>query len=203
MTTPRDLLIVTMDMADGHPAEKGDLSLALAGAEAIDLLGTRAIRLDGDRLVPDGERPAPTDRLMAAAASSIVRDEPYESVTDWLWRRGRGLSAVYEAALVEEGLLARQRRRGLSFRAGAPELVESPARRRAVDRWKSEDPVLANLAETVGVHGDRTGDTPDVADEAVATVLAAISDAVVELASVRQRRAIDEAAFDNIWRGGV
>ncbi|MGW7062144.1 GOLPH3/VPS74 family protein [Streptomyces sp. NPDC054904] len=203
MTTPRDLLIVTMGTAADHPAEKGDLSLALAGAEAIDLLGTRTIRLDGDLIVPDDDRPAPTDPLMAEAASSIVQEEPYESVTDWLWRRGRGLSAVYEAALEQEGLLARQRRRGLSFRVGPPELVESPARRRAVDRWRSEDPVLANLAETVGVRGDRTGDIPDVADEAVATVLAAISDAVVELASVRQRRAIDEAAFDNIWRGGV
>ncbi|MDX2395639.1 MULTISPECIES: GPP34 family phosphoprotein [unclassified Streptomyces] len=203
MTTPRDLLIVTMGTAADHPAEKGDLSLALAGAEAIDLLGTRTIRLDGDLIVPDDDRPAPTDPLMAEAASSIVQEEPYESVTDWLWRRGRGLSAVYEAALEQEGLLARQRRRGLSFRVGTPELVESPARRRAVDRWRSEDPVLANLAETVGVRGDRTEDIPDVADDAVATVLAAISDAVVELASVRQRRAIDEAAFDNIWRGGV
>ncbi|MYS50602.1 GPP34 family phosphoprotein, partial [Streptomyces sp. SID6013] len=31
--------------------------------------------------------------------------------------------------------------------------------------------------------------------------LAAVHDAVVELAATRQRRSIEEAAFDNIWRG--
>jgi len=35
----------------------------------------------------------------------------------------------------------------------------------------------------------------------VATVLAAVNAAVMELGHVRQRRAIEEAAFDNIWRG--
>ncbi|CAM5736718.1 GPP34 family phosphoprotein [Streptomyces hirsutus] len=32
------------------------------------------------------------------------------------------------------------------------------------------------------------------------TVLAAVNEAVVELAGVRQRRAIETAASDNIWR---
>jgi hypothetical protein len=40
-----------------------------------------------------------------------------------------------------------------------------------------------------------------VADEAVVTVLAAVGDAVMELEAVRQRKAIEDAAFDNIWRG--
>jgi Golgi phosphoprotein 3 (GPP34) len=52
MTTPRDLLMVAMDMEPGRPPEQGDLSLALAGAELIDLLGVQAIRLDGERIVP-------------------------------------------------------------------------------------------------------------------------------------------------------
>ncbi|MET8680213.1 GPP34 family phosphoprotein, partial [Streptomyces sp. NPDC004647] len=52
MTTPRDLLIVATDMASSRPVERGALSLALAGAEAIDLLDAQAIGLDGDHIVP-------------------------------------------------------------------------------------------------------------------------------------------------------
>ncbi|MET9604871.1 GPP34 family phosphoprotein [Streptomyces sp. NPDC006512] len=202
MTTPRDLLIVAMDTVSDRPAEQGDLSLALAGAEAIDLLGARTVTLDGDLIVP-GHQPAPADRLLEEAAASLLREAPYESVTDWLWRRGRGLSLAYQAELEAEGLLVRQRRRGLTLRAGQTVLVDSPARRRAADRWASDDPVLAALTEAVGVRGQRTADSPDVTDDAVATVLAAVHHAVVELAAERQRRSVDEAAFDNIWRGGV
>ncbi len=37
-------------------------------------------------------------------------------------------------------------------------------------------------------------------DEALVTVLAAVNDALTELEAVRQRRRIENAAFDNIWR---
>ncbi|MFD9302941.1 GPP34 family phosphoprotein [Streptomyces sp. NPDC060048] len=201
MTTPRDLLIVSMDLESSRPVEQGDLSLALAGAEVIDLLAAQAIRLDGDHIVP-GDQPTLVDHLLDEAAASLVREVPYESVADWLWRRGRGLSAAYQAALEQEGQLIRQRRRGISFRAGQLVLVDSPSRRRSADRWASDEPVLATLAEAVGVRGKRTEDTPDLADD-VATVLATVNDALVELAAVRQRRAIEDAAFDNIWRGGA
>ena len=33
------------------------------------------------------------------------------------------------------------------------------------------------------------------------TVLATVGDAVMELDAVRQRRDIEQAAFDNVWRG--
>ncbi|MFE3761463.1 GPP34 family phosphoprotein [Streptomyces sp. NPDC059104] len=206
MTTPRDLLIVTMDRASGPPAGQGDLSLALAGAELVDLLAAGAVALDGDRIVPGGGAP-PADRLLAEAAAALVREAPYESVADWLWRRGRDLSGAYRAALEADGLLVREQRRGMSFRAGPLVPADSLARRRAADRWASEDPVLVLLAEAVGIpghpHADAPDvpDVPDVADDSVATVLAAVNDAVVELGAVRQRRAIEEAAFDNIWRG--
>ena len=52
MTTPRDLLMVAMDRESGRLPEQGDLSLALAGAELIDLLDVQAVRLDGERIVP-------------------------------------------------------------------------------------------------------------------------------------------------------
>jgi Golgi phosphoprotein 3 (GPP34) len=201
MTTPRDLLMVALDMESGRPPEQGDLSLALAGAEVIDLLDVRAIRLDGERIVPV-HRPATGDRLLDEAASSLVRQEPYESVGDWLWRRGRGLFSSFLAALEADGQVTRQRRRWRLFRTGRTMLVDSPAHRAAAKRWASDDAVLAALGAAVGIHGERTTDSPDIADDTVATVLAAVDAAVMELGLVRQRRAIEGAAFDNIWRGG-
>ncbi|WP_326654848.1 MULTISPECIES: GPP34 family phosphoprotein [unclassified Streptomyces] len=199
MTTPRDLLFVAMDMESSRPVEQGDLSLALAGAEVIDLLGAEAISLDGDHIVP-GHRPTMDDRLLDEAASSLDRQAMHESVGDWLWRRGRGLSSAYVAALEQDGQVTRQRGRG-PFRTGQTVLVDSPARRRATDRWTSDEPVLAALAAAVGIVDKRTESSPSLDDDAVATVLAAVNDAVVELEAVRQRRAVEDAAFDNIWRG--
>ena len=201
MTTPRDLLMVALAMESDRPQEQGDLSLALAGAELIDLLDTQAIRLDGERIVPV-RWPVAGDRLLDGAASSLVRQEPYESVGDWLWRRGRGLFSAYLAAFEPEGQITRRRRRWRLFRTGRLMLVDSPAHREAVKRWTSGDAVLAALAAAVGIRGERTADSPSIADDAVATVLAAVNAAVMELGLVRQQRAIEGAAFDNIWRGG-
>ncbi|GHB61239.1 GOLPH3/VPS74 family protein [Streptomyces umbrinus] len=216
MTTPRDLLIVAMDGESGRPTDRGSLSLALAGAEVIDLLGAQAVELDGDRIVPGG-RPSLEDPLLREAESALTQQAPYESVEDWLWRRGRDLSSAYLTAFETEGGLTRQRRRLVSFRAGDVALVDSPARRGAVDRWESHEPVLVALATAAGLYGDPLGeadeaaegsqktpdapDAPDITDDAVATVLAAVNDAVMELEAVRQRRSIEDAAFDNIWRG--
>ncbi|MET7442896.1 hypothetical protein ABZS63_38460, partial [Streptomyces sp. NPDC005568] len=67
--------------------------------------------------------------------------------------------------------------------------------------------VLVALAEAAGMDGEpwdeSEEDTLDITDDGVATVLAAVNDAVMELEAVRQRRAIEDAAFDNVWRGGV
>lgn len=208
MTTPRDLLIVAL--GEASPPEQGDLSLALAGAELIDLLRAQAAALDGERIIP-GYRPSVTDRLLDEAAGALVQHEPYESVEDWLWRRGNGLFTTYLSALEADGELTRERRgHWRPFRAGELVLAESPARRAAADRWAADEPVLAALAGTLGIGeepgGDpRTGSLRDdgpPADESVETVLAAVHDALSELGYQRQRRAIDKAAFDNIWRGG-
>ncbi|MET8222748.1 GOLPH3/VPS74 family protein [Streptomyces sp. NPDC004082] len=209
MTTPRDLLIVAMDMGPGRAVDQGGLSLTLAGAELLDLLRGGAVGLDGVRVLP-GEQPvAGDDPLLREAASSLVRQEPYESVEDWLWRRGRGLAAAYEAAFEAEGQLTRPHRRLASLRpsAGPAVLAESPARTRAEARWAAREPVLVALAEAAGMDGEpwdeSEEDTLDITDDGVATVLAAVNDAVMELEAVRQRRAIEDAAFDNVWRGGV
>jgi Golgi phosphoprotein 3 (GPP34) len=187
-------------LESGRPPDQGDLSLALAGAEVIDLLDVRAIRLDGERIVP-AYRPATGDRLLDEAASSLVRQEPYESVGDWLWRRGRGVFSSYLAALEAEGQVTRPHRRWGFFQTGRTMLVDSPAHRAAAKRWTSGEAVLAALAAAVGIHGERTADSPGIADDAVATVLAAVNAAVMELGLVRQRLAIEGDAFDNIWRG--
>ncbi|GGO92000.1 GOLPH3/VPS74 family protein [Wenjunlia tyrosinilytica] len=201
MTTPRDLLIVALDVESSRPVERGELSLALAGAEVIDLLGVRAVALDGGHIVP-GQPPTTGDRLLDEAASSLTRQEPYESVDDWLWRRGRGLSSAYAAVLEADGQLTRQRRRWMPSWTPRIALVDSPARRRAVDRWRSDEPVLAALAAAVGIDGKPAADFTTTTDDAVETVLAAVNTAVLELEAVRQRRTVEDAAFDNIWRGG-
>ncbi|MCX5008095.1 GPP34 family phosphoprotein [Streptomyces sp. NBC_00638] len=200
MTTARDLFIITMDKEPDRSVGQGDLSLALAGAEVIDLLADEVLTLDGDRMVPT-RQPTTDDRLLSEAASAVVRQIPFERVEDWLWRRGRDLSAAYQADLEQAGQLTRQRRGRLPFGANRMELVDSPARSRAMHRWAADEPVLAALAAVVGIPAEQTEDTPAVDDEAVTTVLVAVHDAVMELEAVRQRRAIENAAFANIWRG--
>jgi len=200
MTTARDLLIVALDTAPRRPLEQGDLSLALAGAELIDLMDVRALTLDGDLIVPS-DPPVTDDRLLHEAGSSLIRQTPHESVEDWLWRRGRGLSSAYLSGFEEEGQLTRQRRRWLPSWTGEATLVDSPARREAADRWAAQEPVLAALATAVGIRDMPAGGLPGEVGEAATTVLTAVDDAVTELTAVRQRRAIEKAAFDNVWRG--
>ncbi|MGP4008410.1 GPP34 family phosphoprotein [Streptomyces sp. 4N124] len=200
MTTARDLLIVTLDSAADRPSEQGDVALALAGAELLDLTDAQAVTLDGDHIVP-GPQPDLGDRLLNEAVSALVRQAPYESVEEWLWRRGRGLHAAYLAALETEGDVTRPRRRWSPLRSDRTAVPDSAARSHAAERWASGEPVLAGLAAAVGIRDEPSEDLADLTDDAVITVLAAVSDAVTELAAERQRRSIEDAAFDNIWRG--
>ncbi|MFI0816394.1 GPP34 family phosphoprotein [Streptomyces sp. NPDC021098] len=203
MTTPRDLMIVTMDAEPSRLVERGDLSLALAGAELIDLLGAQEAGLDGERIVP-GPAGAPADPLLHQAASALVREAPYESIGDWLWRRGRGLSATYLSALEADGQLVRQRnRRWKVFWTRELALVDTDARRRAAHRGRSDEPVLAALTEAIGVRDPGGEGDMKVSDDAVERVLTALDDALAELAAERQRRdrRRDAAAVDNVRRG--
>lgn len=201
MTTPRDLLITTLEVASARPPGAGDLSLALAGAELIDLLDARAVSLEDDRIAPE-ENGTFDDPLLSEAASQLVREAPYETVEDWLWRRGRGLAADYLAALTSQEQITRQHRsRRLPFGGGRSVLADTPARSSALERWSSDEPVLAWLGAAVGLRDQRHDDPLDVAGESVATVLAAVDNALRDLEAERQRRSIEEAAFDNVWRG--
>ncbi|MFE9822986.1 GPP34 family phosphoprotein [Streptomyces sp. NPDC005791] len=200
MTTAKDLFIITMAPKPDHAVGQGDLSLALAGAELIDLIGAGAVTVDGDRIVPGGP-PAPDDRLLGEAAALLTRHTPGERIEDWLWRRGRDLAATYRTALEEDGELTRQRSGRLSFGSKGVEPVDTPSRRRAAGRWEVKEPVLAALALAVGIDGGRSDDDPGLDDEAVTTVVAAVHDAVMELEAVRQRRTIENSAFANLWRG--
>lgn len=198
MTTAKDLFIIAMDPK--HSVGQGDLSLALAGAELIDLIGAGAVAMDGDRIVPGGQ-PTLDDRFVDEAAAGLTRQAPYERIEDWLWRRGRDLAAAYQAALEANGELKPQRSGRLPFGSERVEPVDTPARRRAADRWKEKEPVLAALASVVGIDDERPDAESGLGDEAVTTVLAAVHDAVMELEAVRQRRTIENAAFANLWRG--
>ncbi|MFJ3514052.1 MULTISPECIES: GPP34 family phosphoprotein [unclassified Streptomyces] len=199
MSTAKDLFIIAMDPQPDRSVGQGDLSLALAGAELIDLLDARAAALDGDRIVP-GEQPELHDELLAEAQTVLTRQPPYERVEDWLWRRGRDLSTAYQAALEEAGQLTRGRRGLLPFGTDRLELADTPARRQALGRWEADEPVLAALASAVGIGGEDSEDEPRRDDEAVTTVLAIVNDAVMELEAVRQRRSIENSAFANVWR---
>ncbi|MEV7129220.1 GPP34 family phosphoprotein [Streptomyces sp. NPDC093260] len=202
MTTPRDLLIVALDVPGTRPVEQGDLSLALAGAELADLLAAGRAALDGETVVPepDGTGPGTGDRLLDEAAAALVAEAPYEPVEEWLWRRGRGLAAAYVSALEAEGQLATPRRRLMPRGTERPVPVDGPARRSAGDRWAFHEPVLAGLAAALGIEPEGAGEIPVPEDEAAVTVLAAVNGAVTELEGVRQRRRIEDAAFQNIWR---
>ncbi|MER6561396.1 GPP34 family phosphoprotein [Streptomyces sp. NPDC001027] len=195
MTTARDLMIVAIDMTAARPVGQGDLSLALAGAEALDLAEAGALAVDAGLLVP-GPPSEPRDPLLREAASALLREPPYESVEDWLWRRGRALAAAYTARLEADGVLGRPRR--LIGARTTP--VDSPARSAAAARWTSQEPVLAALAAAVGLREEPAGGLPDALGETVVTVVGTVADAVTELEAVRQRRSIEKAAFDNVWR---
>ncbi|MFJ9432921.1 GPP34 family phosphoprotein [Streptomyces sp. NPDC101490] len=231
MTTAKDLFLSAMEPEPGRSVGQGDLSLALAGAELIDLIGAGAVTVDGDRVVPGGAW-APDDPLLRRAVAEVDREAPPEPIEDWLWRRGRGLSATYQEALEAGGELIRKRDRRSPFGAGHVEPADTPARVRAADRRREGEPVLAALSSAVGIGGsdgfpeepddgtgvgtggdDRDGDGtgaddggpvdsgPDLGDDAVTAVVARVHDAVMELEAVRQRRAIEGSAFANLWRG--
>ena len=179
MNTARDLAIAALSAPDRQVGQ-GNLSLALAGAELLDLVAARAVGVDGDLIVP-GERHATGDRLLDEAAAQLVRQEPYESVEDWLWRRGHGLFAAYADDLERTGPL-------------------TPARGH---RQASSEPALTALTVLAGMRDGQDGPDhalKDLDDDVTATVLAAVGNAVTELEAVRQRRSIEDAAFDNIWR---
>ncbi|MFH9760666.1 GPP34 family phosphoprotein [Streptomyces anulatus] len=201
MTTAKDLFIIAMDPVPDHAVGQGDLSLALAGAELLDLIGAGVITVDGDLIVPGGSS-APDDRLLGEAAARITGQPPYERIEDWLWRRGRDLAATYQDALEEDGELTQKRSGRLPFGPRRVELVDTPGRRRAIARREEGEPVLAALASAVGIDGGPPGDDePRLDDGAVTTVVAAVHEAVMELEAVRQRRTIENTAFANVWRG--
>lgn len=221
MSTARDLLIVALGVPSGRPVGQGDLSLALAGAELVDLISAEAVSLDDDRIVP-GLRPATGDRLLDEASTALVRQTPYESVEDWLWSRGRGLAASYADELqAREPDSGSWHHRWLPRRGQDDTPPDTPERRHAAERWASREPVLAGLAAALGIPEGAAErgpqdvpaqeqapqdlpaaeqDARDLPGDAVVTVLAAVNHALTELEAVRQRRRIEEDAFDNVWR---
>ncbi|GGN91250.1 hypothetical protein GCM10011579_087930 [Streptomyces albiflavescens] len=201
MTTARDLALVALGLPSDRPVAKGDLSLALAGAEAIDLLKSGAVSVEGDRLVP-GPRVATGDRLLDQADASLTRRKPYDTVDAWLWRRGSGLAAAYVDDLERAGLVTHPRGHGFRPRSARTAPADVPqARRSAEERRVSGEPVLAALLAAVGIGEEPSEACESPIADAVTTALAAVGDAVTQLEAVRLRRDVENAAFDNVWRG--
>ncbi|MFF4836355.1 GPP34 family phosphoprotein [Streptomyces sp. NPDC001315] len=200
MTTARDLTLVALGLPPDRPVEQGDLSLALAGAEAVDLLESGALTLDGDRLVP-GAPVATGDRLLDQADAALVRREPYETVDAWLWRRGSELAAAYLDDLERAGLITHPAGHGFRLRFAPAVPADSQARRDAEERRTSGEPVLAALLAAAGIAEAPSQAPESPIGDAVTTVLAAVGDAVTQLEAVRLRRDVENAAFDNVWRG--
>ncbi|MBE8478024.1 GOLPH3/VPS74 family protein [Streptomyces justiciae] len=200
MSTARDLVLVALGKPAGHLVGQGDLSLTLAGAEAVDLLRSGALKLDGDRIVP-GPPTVTGDVLLDQADASLARQEPYETLDDWLWRRADGLAMAYVHELERTGLLVHEHRHGFRLLSERTVLADSRARRAAEERRASGEPVLTALLAAAGIDEEPLASDGSALDDAVTSVLAAVGDAVVQLESLRLRRDVENAAFDNVWRG--
>ncbi|MDI2124942.1 GOLPH3/VPS74 family protein [Yinghuangia seranimata] len=195
MSVSRDLMTAALEADRQRPVSQGALSLALAGAELIELLRAEAAVLDGDVILPAGVAPA-GDALLNQAATAIVRVAPYERLDDWLWRRGRGLAAAYIGQFEAEGELTVEPGR-MPFLAGEATLPDTDERQHVHELLASDDVVLTTLAAAAGFHDLVDDDAPG----AEGTVLGAVTDAANELAAIQQRHDIEQAAFDNVWRG--
>ncbi|MEU0946454.1 GPP34 family phosphoprotein [Streptomyces canus] len=216
MTTARDLVLVALALPAGALAGQGDLSLAIAGAEAVDLLQSGALRLDGDRMVP-GPRVVSDDPLLDRADAALARREPYETVAEWLWRRADDLVPAYADALERAGLVVHPHGRGFRLLPGRAVPADSQERREAEERRNSGEPVLAGLLAVLGIEGtgiiegagdgdsgvgeERSHADDSSLDDVVTIVLAAVGDAVMQLEAVRLGRDVEKGAFDNVWRG--
>ncbi|RSN45370.1 GPP34 family phosphoprotein [Streptomyces sp. WAC 04229] len=179
MGTAQRLSALAVALGGDPRIEEGDLSLALAAAELIDLTEAQAVLLHGDRLLPAA--PVGTGSpMLIEAASELVRDAPYETVVDWLWRRGSGLAGRYRAAVAE----ARHVHRDAA---------------EAVRDWN--DPVLAHLAAAAGMRPTPPDDTSADLDHEQIAILGEVHQAVTQLAAERQRRSIERGPFEGILRG--
>ncbi|WP_406387495.1 GPP34 family phosphoprotein [Streptomyces sp. NBC_00887] len=198
MTTPQNLLMITMDETSTRRVDPADLSVALAGAELIDLLEAKAIGLDNGYLVP-GRQAVPDDHCLQQAMESLHLTEPYQLVSDWLGNREDMLVERYTAALETEDLATRRRPRGHPLRSREVVLVDSPAHRQALERWASAEPVLVALAASVGIRTEQPHRSAAETDEAVAAVLSAVEEALAGLAAEREESIITQAKLDGLW----
>ncbi|MBQ1095382.1 GPP34 family phosphoprotein [Streptomyces sp. b94] len=215
MNTARDLFVITLEVPSSRPIAQGDVSLVLAGAELVDLRDAHVLRLDGDRIVPLDDHADGTNTLTAQASAQLVTEPPYETVEQWLWRRGRGLAGSYADDLAAQtagdargGLLPRFLRPFATNRSQEPSVRP---RHEATDPHQGlDDSVLAAFAGTLGI-GEAAPPPPtepteptdtttvDQADD-IGLILAVVSDALTELEAERQRRQIEQDAYDNVWR---
>ncbi|MGI5397489.1 GPP34 family phosphoprotein [Streptomyces sp. CA-251251] len=198
MGTAHDLSALAASPDADPGLEEGDLSLALAGAELLDLAGVQAVLLVSDRILPMVS-PRHVDPMLAEAASKIVQDSPYETVESWLWRRGRDLAARYRAAVEVTAPGDSTWSYRHPFRRGHPVVVNPFVLRHGIDRLEAGEPLLVSLAAAAGLAEAPANEVDGFTDDE-AFILAEVHRAVTQLAAERQRRSVEQGAYDNIWR---
>ncbi|MER7738319.1 GPP34 family phosphoprotein [Streptomyces sp. NPDC096538] len=197
MTTAHDLAALAAAPGTDPAPDRGDLSLVLAGAELLDLADARAVVLGAERITPV-VAPHDVDPMLMEAASEITREPPYETVESWLWRRGAGLAARYGAAVEAAEPYRPPRSHRRPFHRPRP-VVSPLVVRHGVDRLRAGDPLFVGLAAAAGMAEAPADVFGSLADDETA-VLAAIHQAITQLAAERQRRSAQQGAFDNIWQ---
>ncbi|MDQ0913533.1 hypothetical protein QFZ22_009605 [Streptomyces canus] len=95
MTTARDLALIATDPQTGSVVELGELSLALAGPELVDLIDTGTVTLDGDLLVSGGSPPAEAPCYTRPYRSS------HQGHLTQPWRTGCGAGAANSRRAIE------------------------------------------------------------------------------------------------------
>ena len=178
MTTPRDLMIIALDVAPSRPVERGELSLALAGAELIDLLAAGAATLDGEQIVP-GDRTDLSDGLLDEAGSALL-GQARRVGRRLALAPGPRLSPAYVADLEATGGSRLAPAAGSA--AGRPAVpVDTADRRRprnAGGRMNPSSPRSPPLPGSARSQPKPLGPAgEDLAEETVTTVLAAVGDA--------------------------
>ncbi len=148
MTTPRDLLMIAMDVRPAGPSSRATCRWPSREPNWSTSSRPRPSRWRTTASCPARSGPWATVWTGPWRRWS-GRDR--RSVDDWLWRRGRGLcTRAYRADLEAEGRLARPRHRWIPFGGGRTEAADWPDRSHADERWTSGEPILTVLAAAVG-----------------------------------------------------
>jgi hypothetical protein len=110
---------------------------------------------------------------------------------------------TYDSIRTEAALANLSGRDGaaLALRPAKSALADSAVRSQAEERIASGEPILAGLVAAATIRDEPPQYRGDLLSDAATTVPIAVGEAVTQLEAIRLRRGIENAAFDNVWRG--